>query len=587
MMFLSKAFLTIVALILSCLPEHSIAQELIHYWNFNDVATSAEILIPTETIGGASLEHIQGSSSSAVEVGTGQNFNVDNLNARNEDESGSHLRFNNPIGGVLLFSLPTTGYETPIVRFSTRRSGQGAGEQHWYYSTDNGDNYTLIATIEVQNANPELIALDFSGIPATYDNPGFMLRVEFEQGLGGTEGNNRFDNFTLDAVQIGLPPEITVSTNTLTIFNQTIGFPSLPNSFTVSGSGLLDDITITTPSNFELSLEEDANYTNLIILPNSHGLVENTTIFVRLNANTIGLSNGTIGLSSEDAETQIIEIQGETTALPYTLLYYWHFNDFETIDDVIEVDADYSLLEDFTGKFTYTDPQEGQRDIDSYSPGSEQNYHMGQLPGSAARVRNPSADRSLIFDVPTNGAEDIVFTFSVQRSNNGMLSNTIEYSIDGESFISLGELGTVEIENAESWTLFNFDFSGIDAINDNPNFKIRITWEDENALNSSGNNRYDNITLSGKLLDLPAGISTYYMPEVTMYPNPANEEITLQSTDAIEELFFFSSTGAMVAHHVYNPSTTVSCNVQNLDDGMYILLIKSATGYTQHKLIKK
>ena len=63
--------------------------------------------------------------------GVNQNFNIQNLNARNGDASGTHLRYNLPIGGTLEFDLPTTGFENIIVKFTTRRSGSGAGLQKW------------------------------------------------------------------------------------------------------------------------------------------------------------------------------------------------------------------------------------------------------------------------------------------------------------------------------------------------------------------------------------------------------------------------------------------------------------------------
>ena len=49
------------------------------------------------------------------------------------------------------------------------------------------------------NGDPALVTLDFSGIDATDNNPNFKLKVEFQQGSGGTVGNNRFDNFTLES----------------------------------------------------------------------------------------------------------------------------------------------------------------------------------------------------------------------------------------------------------------------------------------------------------------------------------------------------------------------------------------------------
>ncbi|NIF04357.1 T9SS type A sorting domain-containing protein [Chryseobacterium sp. Tr-659] len=188
-------------------------QTLIHYWNFNDNTSANSVTTPSSTMVNGSLAAIAGGPS-VIDFanGTGQNFNVDNLNARNGDPSGTHLRFNNPIGGALQFNLPTTGYNNVIVKFTTRRSAQGAGTQTWSYSTD-GTTFIQYQTVSPQDANPQLVTFDFSAIQGASNNPNFKLKVEFSAAGGGTGGNNRFDNFTVDAAPAGnvdtTPPTVT------------------------------------------------------------------------------------------------------------------------------------------------------------------------------------------------------------------------------------------------------------------------------------------------------------------------------------------------------------------------------------------
>ncbi|HMI08458.1 MAG TPA: Ig-like domain-containing protein, partial [Flavobacterium sp.] len=125
-----------------------------------------------------------------------------NLNAQNGDAAGTHLRFNDPIGGALEFALPTTGFQNIVVKFATRRSGSGPDNQLWSYSLD-GTNYVSFATINPFNGDPTLQTLDFTAITGADNNPDFKLKVAFEQGAGGTAGNNRFDNYTLTGNPIG------------------------------------------------------------------------------------------------------------------------------------------------------------------------------------------------------------------------------------------------------------------------------------------------------------------------------------------------------------------------------------------------
>jgi hypothetical protein len=175
------------------------AQQLLHYWNFNDISSEAAVLtVSYSVVSGAAITNIAGPNSSVNLSATGQNFDIQNLNARNGDDALSHLRFNAPIGAALEFNLPTTGFQEAKIKFATRRSSTGAAaDQYWYYSVD-GTNFIPYDTIYPNAGDPTLESLDFDTIAAADNNPNFKLRVEFGNG-GPTTGNHRFDNFTLDA----------------------------------------------------------------------------------------------------------------------------------------------------------------------------------------------------------------------------------------------------------------------------------------------------------------------------------------------------------------------------------------------------
>ncbi len=176
---------------------------VIHYWSFNDGTST-----PRYTAGGALLEAALGPSTEITYDDT-QSFMGEN--ARFGDEPGLHLRVNNPLGASLTFQLPTTGYDDIRFLYETRRSAKGAGIQQVYYSVDGG-LYEWFATFVIYDADPVLHALDLGAIEGVADNPHFAVRIEFEQGAGGTEGNNRFDNVTLDGVAAGAnQPPVLVS----------------------------------------------------------------------------------------------------------------------------------------------------------------------------------------------------------------------------------------------------------------------------------------------------------------------------------------------------------------------------------------
>lgn len=183
------------------LAQLSTAQQLVHYWNFNNSTTLSTLLAPQQ--GSGTITHITGGIS-AIQItsNTAQGFDVTNPNARNGDVAGTHLRFNDPIGGQLEFALSTAGFNNVVVKYATRRSGSGAGTQYIHYST-NGTTYQLLDSVAPVDGNPVLQTLNFSSITAVNNNANFKIRISFAQGGGGTVGNNRFDNFTLEGSPIG------------------------------------------------------------------------------------------------------------------------------------------------------------------------------------------------------------------------------------------------------------------------------------------------------------------------------------------------------------------------------------------------
>lgn len=257
-----------LSIVLLCLTNITHGQTLLHYWNFNDNTSITAITTPSQSIvSGVSLVAIAGGIS-AIEAagGTGQNFNILNLNARNSDVSGTHLRFNDPIGGALQFAIPTTGYQNIVVKMATRRSSSGAGNQLWSYSTD-GTNFVAFTTINPNNGDPALATLDFTAITAANNNPNFKLKVEFAQGSGGLVGNNRFDNFTVEGSSIG-GGDSTAPFATITPANASTGINTIAN-MTISfdeAVRLLDDSAIN-DTNVDALVELRLNTSTGTIIP--------------------------------------------------------------------------------------------------------------------------------------------------------------------------------------------------------------------------------------------------------------------------------------------------------------------------------
>lgn len=186
-----------------------------------------------------------------------------------------------------------------------------------------------------------------------------------------------------------------------------------------------------------------------------------------------------IGLVSCTDDRDIPQISAPVNP-DYEVVHYWNFNDVSALDTPTYTEGG--------GAFTYA----GAR-FDEVDPGTDSNARNEDPAGTGLRLRNPSGD--FILSLPTTGFKDVVFTFATMRTSNGPQNQSISYTVDGTNYITTG-LANPEIGVSEQFVLQQFDFTEIPAADNNPKFKIKISFS-VNADLDSGNSRYDNITLDG------------------------------------------------------------------------------------------
>ena len=110
-----------------------------------------------------------------------------------------------------------------------------------------------------------------------------------------------------------LIPEIVVSISSLSKFSADLDTLSEAQTYEVSGSNLLDDISITAPKDFLISLD-DVTYDSGLTLAQVDGSVAATIIYVRFIRSSSGTSSGSIAHASSGAEDQFIEVNGTVAA---------------------------------------------------------------------------------------------------------------------------------------------------------------------------------------------------------------------------------------------------------------------------------
>ncbi len=320
---MNKLFIKLIALsILLFISRFGYSQTLLHYWNFNTTSSYANHIAPTSSaISGSALDTLKyGVGTSVIDYlnGTGQGFDVNNYNARNSDVAGNHLRFNNPIYGALVFSLPTTGYKDIVVKYSSLRSGSGAYFQFVYYTTD-GSNYSLFDTIRPTTTST-LYTLNFTNTANVKDNPNFKVRITFGQGGGGTAGNNRIDNFTLEGVSISGSDVIAPTVVFNPIKNADLVAVNVKPTLTFNESiRLINNTTITNPDSlivFKLndSLGSNVAFTssisgNIITITPTSTLSNKQDYYLALKANRIEDANDNALVGLQSAKFKTIAVQ--------------------------------------------------------------------------------------------------------------------------------------------------------------------------------------------------------------------------------------------------------------------------------------
>ena len=172
---------------------------VVHAWDFE---VEEGFTAPSWTMGDGAITVEPGPETEIVRNSPAQDFPT------------AHLRVNNPLGAVVTFALPTTGFEAVTLDFLTRRSGQGAGIQTIEFTTD-GEVWHEFATYDVFNESPVPRSFDFGGVDNSGDNPDFAVRISFARGDGGEAGNNRFDDVILRGMPLpdtNLPPTVVEET---------------------------------------------------------------------------------------------------------------------------------------------------------------------------------------------------------------------------------------------------------------------------------------------------------------------------------------------------------------------------------------
>lgn len=104
-------------------------------------------------------------------------------------------------------------------------------------------------------------------------------------------------------------------------------------------------------------------------------------------------------------------------------------------------------------------------------------------------------------NLTSSGYQDLVLSFAARGTGTGFSANQVSYSFDGLDFTDFGD--SFDPRDGSNWNIFTFDFGGL--LDDQEDLFIRITLD--GATGPTGNNRFDNLQISGALIPAPGAIA--------------------------------------------------------------------------------
>lgn len=112
-------------------------------------------------------------------------------------------------------------------------------------------------------------------------------------------------------------PSLSVSPASLSGFSTTTGTQSASQTFTVTGSNLTANATVTAPANYVVSLLPGTGYASSATVPQSGGSITGTPVYIALASTAaVGSPSGNATVASAGAATQDVAVSGTVSGIP-------------------------------------------------------------------------------------------------------------------------------------------------------------------------------------------------------------------------------------------------------------------------------
>ena len=374
-------------------------------------------------------------------------------------------------------------------------------------------------------------------------------------------------------------PEFTVTAN-LDDFNysEAQGGPSAEDNFSVSGLFLTNDIVITAPTSFEISLTSGSNFSSSVtITPDQSGTVTSTDVFVRLAGSlSAGNYTGDITISSTGVTDELIAVNGNSFAANTNSL---------VITGVFD-----APLTGGTPKGIELYVINDIDDLSSFGVGSANNG--GGTDGQEFTFHSVAVSAGTYIYVASAVDQFTAFFGFAPTYNAGSVM-----SINGDDAIELFENGSVSDTfgdintdgNGEAWEYLD----GWAYRNDNTGpegttfTSTNWTYSGANALDGESDNASATTPFPiGTYSNTTASTSNNTIPGFNASPNPVKGNsltVTTSSTEA-KTVNIFNVLGRKVFSQRFSSMNKIM-DISGISSGVYIMKVSEGNNIATKKLI--
>ena len=283
------------------------------------------------------------------------------------------------------------------------------------------------------------------------------------------------------------------------------------------------------------------------------------------------------------------------------LIYYWNFNTWTPsypaatavsataggLGIYASIAADYASPDLDTAKARWVDQiipgtsSAYTTYCDNTAVGDTTNARQGAAAGAGFKARNPNDSMELLVYAPTTHYTNLQIKYACELSSytSGDSVNVFSYSLDsGATWVSSGTGLSEWVDSGSlAYRLVSVHVNDPGAAN-NSKFVFRIRLAGRNAL-TSGNNRYDNVTIEADSIAGPAFVPTQLAatPAYTLFPNPAKNLVSVTGyTEGEKSVVITNVVGETVRTETQN-GKNFQVSLSDLVSGIYYMTIRENT----------